>query len=54
MSGTPGSDPEKRTVGVNKTGAFDAHAIPNQHPVSGIKNWSSTNKYLAVGGRCAR
>lgn len=54
MSGTAGSDPEKRNVGLNRTGAFDGHPIPNQHPVTGLKDWKSTNKYLAVGGRCAR
>ncbi len=54
MSGTPGSDPAARTVGLARTGAFDGHAIPTQHPVPGFRGWKSTNKYLAVGGRCAR
>ena len=56
MSGTPGTDPaaSKRTVGLNRTGAFDAHAIPNKHPITGFRTWAATNKYLAVGGRCAR
>ena len=55
MSGTPGTDPAtKRTVGLNRTGAFDGHAIPNKHPIQGFRTWASTNKYLAVGGRCAR
>ena len=54
MSGTPGTDPAARTVGLNRTGAFDGHGIPNQHPVTGFRSWKSTNKYLAVGGRCAR
>ena len=56
MSGTPGTDPAatKRTVGLNRTGAFDGHAIPNKHPITGFRTWQATNKYLAVGGRCAR
>ncbi len=56
MSGTPGTDPAatKRTVGLNRTGAFDGHAIPNKHPITGFRTWAATNKYLAVGGRCAR
>ena len=54
MSGTPGTDPGARTVGLNRTGAFDGHAIPNKHPITGFRSWASTNKYLAVGGRCAR
>ncbi len=54
MSGTPGTDPATRTVGLNRTGAFDAHPIPNTHPVTGFRGWAATNKYLAVGGRCAR
>ena len=54
MSGAPGSDPATRTVGLNRTGAFDGHAIPNKHPIQGFRTWASTNKYLAVGGRCAR
>jgi hypothetical protein len=54
MGGTPGSDPATRTVGLNRTGAFDGHGIPNKHPIQGFRTWASTNKYLAVGGRCAR
>jgi hypothetical protein len=54
ISGTPGTDPTTRTVGLNRTGAFDMHGIPTQHPVTGFRGWKSTNKYLAVGGRCAR
>ncbi|MEA2749912.1 MAG: hypothetical protein QOI41_4055 [Myxococcales bacterium] len=56
MGGTPGTDPAatKRTVGLNRTGAFDGHAIPNKHPITGFRTWQATNKYLAVGGRCAR
>ena len=54
MGGTPGTDPAARTVGLARTGAFDGHGIPNQHPVPGFRSWKSTNKYLAVGGRCAR
>ncbi len=54
MDGTPGTDPAARNVGLNRTGAFDGHAIPNQHPIGGFRKWRSTNKYLAVGGRCAR
>ena len=54
MSGATGADPAARTVGLNRTGAFDGHGIPNQHPVTGFRGWKSTNKYLAVGGRCAR
>lgn len=54
MSGAPGTDPATRTVGLARTGAFDNHAIPVAHPVPGFRSWSSTNKYLATGGRCAR
>ncbi|MDB4944896.1 MAG: Tryptophan synthase alpha chain [Labilithrix sp.] len=54
MDGTPGTDPATRHVGLNRTGAFDQHAIPSKHPITGFRTWPSTNKYLAVGGRCAR
>lgn len=28
--------------------------IPNQHPAPDTGKWNSLQKYLAVGGRCAR
>jgi formylglycine-generating enzyme required for sulfatase activity len=55
MSGAVGSDPTTRTVGLAKSGAFDTpHPIPTTHPVPGYQAWKATNKYLAVGARCAR
>jgi formylglycine-generating enzyme required for sulfatase activity len=54
MTGTPGTDPTTRLVGLAKTGAFDNHAIPATHPVPPFNQWHPTNKYLAVGARCAR
>ena len=44
MSGPAGGDPAGRTVGLARTGAFDNHAIPNQHPVPGFRNAAATNK----------
>lgn len=51
---TPGTDPTLLDAGLARTGAFDNHGIPNQHPVTGFRSWKATNKYLAVGARCAR
>jgi hypothetical protein len=54
MSGTAGGDPLTRTVVLSPSGAFDIpHAIPNGRPAT-PKQFKSTNKYLAVGARCAR
>lgn len=54
LSGVPGSDPTKRTAPLARTGAFDGHPIPKTHPASDNGKWSALQKYLAVGGRCAR
>ena len=54
LNGAPGSDPTKRTAPLARTGAFDGHAIPNTHPASDTGKWNALQKYLAVGGRCAR
>jgi formylglycine-generating enzyme required for sulfatase activity len=50
----PGVDPATMTAGLARTGAFDNHAIPLVHPVTGFRTYTASNKYLAVGGRCAR
>ncbi len=49
-----GVDPAVMAAGLARTGAFDNHGIPNQHPVSGFRTYTAANKYIAVGGRCAR
>ena len=54
MNGTPGTDPATRKVALTKSGAFDAHGIPIKRPGGADRTWPATNKYLAVGGRCAR
>ncbi len=56
MPPTPqaGVDPANLNAGLARTGAFDAHAIPNQRPATGSRTFKATNKYLAVGARCAR
>ena len=51
---TPGQDPTTLAGGLARTGAFDNHAIPNKHPIGGFRTYKATNKYLAVGVRCAR
>ena len=51
---SPTAPPETLSIGLARTGAFDNHAIPNQHPVPGFRTWPATNKYLATGARCAR
>ncbi len=51
---TPGQDPTTLQGGLARTGAFDNHAIPKQHPVGGFRTYKATNKYLAVGVRCVR
>lgn len=53
-NGPAGSDPTLRTVPLARTGAFDAHPIPNTHPANDSGKWNALQKYLAVGGRCAR
>jgi formylglycine-generating enzyme required for sulfatase activity len=53
-SSQAGVDPAVMTAGLARTGAFDNHAIPSQHPVGGFRTYTASNKYLAVGGRCAR
>jgi formylglycine-generating enzyme required for sulfatase activity len=54
MPPTPGADPTTLAAGLARTGAFDNHAIPKTHPVTGFRTYAATNKYLAVGARCAR
>ena len=49
-----GVDPSMMSAGLARTGAFDNHAIPQQHPVGGFRTYTASNKYLAVGARCAR
>lgn len=49
-----GTPPTQVLAGLARTGAYDGHQIPNQHPVPGFRQWEATNKYLAVGARCAR
>ena len=54
LGGAPGSDPRKRTAALARIGAFDGHAIPTTHPAPDNGKWNALQKYLAVGGRCAR
>jgi len=54
LLGDKGSDPTKRTAPLARIGAFDGHAIPKQHPAPDTGKWNALQKYLAVGGRCAR
>lgn len=50
----PTDSPDTMNAGLARTGAFDNHAIPNQHPVPGFRTYLAINKYLAIGARCAR
>jgi formylglycine-generating enzyme required for sulfatase activity len=45
------SDPTTLQAGLGRTGAFDAHAIQEK---GDFGSYLATNKYLAVGARCAR
>ena len=54
LNGAAGSDPKLRTAPLARIGAFDGHNIPAQHPASDNGKWNALQKYLAVGGRCAR
>ncbi len=51
MPPTPTSDPTTLQAGLGRTGAFDAHAIQEK---GDFGSYLATNKYLAVGARCAR
>ena len=55
MPPTPASDPTTLQAGLGRTGAFDAHAIQEMGREKGdFGSYLATNKYLAVGARCAR
>ena len=54
LNGAAGSDPTKRTAPLARVGAFDGHDIPTKHPATDNGKWNTLQKYLAVGGRCAR
>ena len=45
-----GSDPATMQAGLERTGAFDKHAIPKARPVAGFRTYTATNKYLARRG----
>ena len=51
MPPTPVPDPTTLQAGLGRTGAFDAHAIQEK---GDFGSYLATNKYLAVGARCAR
>jgi formylglycine-generating enzyme required for sulfatase activity len=53
MDGTPDTPLIQRQVRISLSGAFDNHGIPAKR-VDGGRPFHATNKYLAVGARCAR